>query len=364
MTLVVDIKKRIGSFLLQVQFESESLITALLGPSGCGKTMTLKCIAGIETPDSGKIVLHGVTLFDSEQGICLAPQKRNVGLMFQNYALFPNMTVLDNIRCGARRIRDAKERESVLRQVMQDFELSDIQHLYPGALSGGQKQLVALARMVASKPEAMLLDEPFAALDEHLKYKLEIVLKKHLQQFGRTVLFVSHNRDEVYRICESAAVMSGGKIMEYGDIHRIYENPKTRAGAELVGCKNISPVECAGDTTYRAVEWNILFEREEKRNFRYIGIPGEAITLEAIPNEKAASGAEPYDREGHKIRGRVCDIVENPDFVTLFIRIKTSENGQPLLVDIEKSRWREIALVDVMIQIHPEKVWFLDEDGV
>ena len=148
MSLYVDIEKRLGDFFLRVKLETEDEILALLGASGCGKSLTLKCIAGIERPDRGKILLDGVTLFDSEKRINLPPQQRRTALLFQNYALFPHMTVLQNIKTGAKREKDSQKRKTMVESVIERFDLADLADRYPHQLSGGQQQRVALARIL------------------------------------------------------------------------------------------------------------------------------------------------------------------------------------------------------------------------
>ena len=187
MAIEVAIKKKIESFSLDVSFSAGEEMFALLGASGCGKSMTLKCIAGIETPDEGKIVLNGRTLFDSEKKINLIPQKRKVGYMFQDYALFPNMTVEKNIMAGMGK----NPEKSIVQDYIRRFRLEGLEHHLPRQLSGGQKQRVALARMMASQPEILLLDEPLSALDSFLKWQVEEELQDLLSEIGKTVLFVS-----------------------------------------------------------------------------------------------------------------------------------------------------------------------------
>ncbi|MBR0216819.1 MAG: ATP-binding cassette domain-containing protein, partial [Clostridia bacterium] len=174
MKLKVDIEKRLGDFCLRTAFEAEEGITGLLGASGSGKSMTLKCIAGIERPDRGTIELDGVTLFDSSRGIDLPPQKRHVGYLFQNYALFPNMTVRQNILCGLHHEKDKAVREKQLETMLSTFGLSGLEKHKPAQLSGGQQQRVALARILVTKPQLLLLDEPFSALDSYLRLRLQL----------------------------------------------------------------------------------------------------------------------------------------------------------------------------------------------
>ncbi len=185
MSLSVDIEKRLGSFHLRRAVSGGGRRSlALLGASGCGKSMTLKCIAGIVTPDRGRIVLNGRVLFDSEAGIDLPPQQRRVGYLFQNYALFPNMTVEKNILCGIRSGSKA-EKAAALSATLHRFRLEDLEKRYPAQLSGGQQQRVALARILCSQPEVILLDEPFSALDSYLKWELELELSDFLDEFLR-----------------------------------------------------------------------------------------------------------------------------------------------------------------------------------
>ena len=178
--LSVKIEKRLGNFLLKTDFETEDPITGLLGASGCGKSLTLKCIAGLEQPDRGRILLDGVVLFDSEAGICLPPQKRQVGYLFQSCALFPHMTVKQNILCGMQKEKDRSRRQESLCRLSRLLRLESVMDLKPGSLSGGQAQRTAIARILASRPRLLLLDEPFAALDSYLREQLQAELKELL----------------------------------------------------------------------------------------------------------------------------------------------------------------------------------------
>lgn len=219
MGLYVNIAKRLNQFNLQVEFNLENGLTGLMGASGSGKSMTLKCIAGIELPDSGKIVLDGKVLFDSEAKVNLPPQKRNVGYLFQSYALFPNMNVVENILCGlqAKGLSDA-EANARAQKLVEKFKLQGLEKSYPRQLSGGQKQRVALARLLAAEPEVILLDEPFSALDEDLKEDLQRELRAALAEFGGVALLVSHNKSEIKKLCKSAYVIKQGQVAKASEI--------------------------------------------------------------------------------------------------------------------------------------------------
>lgn len=193
--LEVQIYKKLAEFDLDASFQVDDNILGLMGASGSGKSMTLKCIAGIETPDQGRIVLNNRVLFDSEKKINVPIQKRNVGYMFQSYALFPNMNVYENISVGLR-ARKVKDVDIVVQKMMQQFRIFELASRYPKQLSGGQRQRVALARLMAYEPDVLLLDEPFSALDEDLKKDLLQELKSELQ-ISKPVIFVSHDKEEV-----------------------------------------------------------------------------------------------------------------------------------------------------------------------
>ena len=229
MSLHVDIKKRLGSFVLESAFEQDGGVLGLLGASGCGKSMTLKCIAGIEKPDEGRIVLDGRVLYDSAARVNLPPQQRQVGYLFQNYALFPNMTVRQNIAVGLHREKDRRKRERELEDAIHLFQLNGLENHRPYQLSGGQQQRVALARILVNRPQLLMLDEPFSALDSHLRLRLQMELKERLGAFGRDVLMVTHSRDEAYHMCGRIAVMESGKIKIVKETKELLPTPKAFA---------------------------------------------------------------------------------------------------------------------------------------
>lgn len=209
--LKVQIYKKLAEFDLDISFQVNDNILGLMGASGSGKSMTLKCIAGIETPDQGRIVLNNRVLFDSEKKINVPIQKRNVGYMFQSYALFPNMNVYENISVGLR-ARKVKDVDIVVQKVMQQFRIFELASRYPKQLSGGQRQRVALARLIAYEPDVLLLDEPFSALDEDLKKDLLQELKSELQ-ISKPVIFVSHDKEEVNYLCDLKYKIKQGEII-------------------------------------------------------------------------------------------------------------------------------------------------------
>lgn len=225
MALIVDIEKTLGDFHLKVNFTAEREVMALLGASGCGKSMTLGCIAGIVRPDKGHIELNGRVLFDSEKKIDLPPQKRKVGYLFQQYALFPHMTVEQNIRAGAH-ARPKNEREQAVREVLHAFRLEGLENNRPSQLSGGQQQRCAIARALIKNPKLLLCDEPTGALDSKTSRDILILLENINQKYGTTMLIVTHNtaiKDMVHKVI---------KIKD-GQISKDYYN-ETRVPAAML----------------------------------------------------------------------------------------------------------------------------------
>lgn len=273
MSLDVKIKKNFGSFALDIEMEQISGRLGILGASGSGKSMTLKCIAGIEKPDSGRIVLNDRVLFDSNKRINLKPQARNVGYLFQNYALFPNMTVSENIGAGIREKNKERRREIIEKQLKQ-FQLDGLGDRYPSQLSGGQQQRVALGRIMAYNPDLIMLDEPFSALDSFLKEILQEQLIETLQEYHGDILMVTHSRDEVYQFCERLMAIQKGKSILIGDTKELFAEPKKAEVAKLTGCKNLSRIRKIDDHTVEALDWKFTFYSEQivEDRFKYMGI--------------------------------------------------------------------------------------------
>ena len=257
MSLIVNIEKQLGAFHLDVNFEADNGVTCLLGASGCGKSYTLKCIAGIEKPDRGHIELDGTVLFDSRKGINLPPQKRQVGYLFQNYALFPNMTVRQNILCGLHREKDRALKEQKLQDMLRTMQLQGLENHKPAQLSGGQQQRVALARILVNEPRLLMLDEPFSALDAHLRDSLKIELRDMLQRFGREVLMVTHSREEAYNMSRRIAVMEQGKLLTIKDTKELFADPGSVPAAILTGCKNVVAARKTGQFEVEVPDWGV-----------------------------------------------------------------------------------------------------------
>ena len=297
MSLLVDIRKTCGAFTLNVRFETVDnapAVLGLLGASGCGKSLTLKCIAGVETPDEGRIVLDGVTLFDSHKKIDLPPQKRQVGYLFQDYALFPNMTVRQNILCGLCREPDKARREQEVRRVLALLQLEGLEHRRPHQLSGGQQQRVALARILVNRPRLLLLDEPFSALDSHLRDKLQMELRGLLADFGHDVLLVTHSRDEAYHLCRRVAVLERGNLLSVKATKELFADPGSVAAATLTGCKNIASAHKTGEYEVEVPDWGIRLQTAQP-----VGDGVKAVGIRAhYFNTKTAQNRYPVEYLG------------------------------------------------------------------
>ncbi|MEN6326153.1 MAG: ABC transporter ATP-binding protein [Syntrophomonas sp.] len=236
--LDIKLKKSLRDFNLDVSFSVAHEILAIVGPSGCGKTMTLKCIAGLCQPDEGQVALDNTMLFDSKNKVNLPPRQREVGFVFQNYALFPHMNVADNIAFGIRHLNKEEVGERV-NALLQKMHLGEYGQRYPGNLSGGQQQRVAIARALAMEPKVLLLDEPFSALDSIVKESLQDELLELQNFFAGHVILVTHNLAEAYKLSSKIAVYEAGQVLQWGDKQAVIERPANTRVARLTGMKNI-----------------------------------------------------------------------------------------------------------------------------
>ena len=301
MSLEVTITKRLNTFTLDVSFTSEQGPLALLGASG--KSMTLKCIAGLERPDKGRIVLDGRVLFDSEAGVDLPPQARRVGYLFQQGALFPNMTVAENLTIAMR--CPAAEKSTRLKSLVQRFQIEGLENSRPRALSGGQQQRAALARLIASEPELLLLDEPFSALDDYLAWQLEEELRAVLQTASGRAILVTHDRGEAYRLARRIAVIERGQLEAIAGREALFSSPGTRASTLLTGCKNVSAAKKIGEHEIHAADWNLDLETTAAvpDDLRYVAIRAHHLH----PVDAGASSALPPNTFDFPI----CERIEN-----------------------------------------------------
>ena len=357
MSLVVDIEKDLAGFSLDVSFRVDDAleVMGLLGASGCGKSMTLKCIAGVVTPDSGHIELDGRVLFDSDSRVDVPARDRRVGYLFQDYALFPNMDVLHNVMAGVRS-RDAAERRRVAMGQIRAFRLDGLERLRPAQLSGGQRQRVAIARIMGSDPNLLLLDEPFSALDGYLRWQLELELSDTLRAFGRPTVFVSHSRDEVYRLCDTVCVVSSGTSEPKLTVPQLFSAPDTLSAALISGCKNVSRARPVGRGLLACDDWGVTLRasREVAPDVTHVGIRAHYLRVVSVgeglagpsvaPAAPAGDGAAEADvaaaEAGSNLIGCVVDRVIDSTFSTIVML--ATPGGARLRHELEKDEWAAI----------------------
>lgn len=257
----IRIRKHLDAFVLDVELDVGAGLTVLFGPSGAGKTLTLQAVAGLLTPDSGHISINGECVFDSERGVNLPPQRRRVGYVMQDYALFPHMTVAENIAFGLVD-RTRREKRQIVSEMLHVMRLEGLGDRRPGQLSGGQRQRVALARALVTHPRILLLDEPFAALDTPLRSRLRRDLLEIKHRFDMPILFVTHDLEEAHMLADQMAVYNAGRVLQVGPPREILQRPANRTVARFTGAQNIfsGQVIYAGDdglriATRRATLW-------------------------------------------------------------------------------------------------------------
>ncbi|TYZ22610.1 sulfate/molybdate ABC transporter ATP-binding protein [Selenomonas ruminis] len=347
MELTVRIKKKLRNFTLAADFSVKDEVFALLGASGCGKSMTLKCIAGIETPDSGSIVLNGRVLYDSDKKINLSPQKRRVGYLFQNYALFPNMTIRENIRFAAG--GTAAQKDEKVQANLERFSLLELADAYPAELSGGQQQRAAFARILASDAELLLLDEPFSALDSYLKWQLELELGKVLPSYEGTALLVSHDRGEVYRLADTVAVINQGKMEKVHEKKELFQKPGTLAAALLTGCKNVSAASRLDAHHVRAEDWQFdLLAGDVAEDIKYVGIRAHFLEFRRQPGENTI----PID---------IVKVIEDTFSMLVMVR-KAGSDGKAIRCELPKKEWQQLKdATELYLYFPPEKIMVLQQ---
>lgn len=320
--LDVNIYKDFGNFALDVSFTTEKEILGILGASGSGKTLTLKCLAGLIKPDRGRIILSDRVLFDSEKKINLRPQERRIGYLFQDYALFPTMTVYENIRAGLRK----GDQEEKVERMISDLNLREVRSSFPSTLSGGERQRTALARILVNGPDLLLLDEPYSAIDGFLRRSIELGIKETIEKYKILTLFVSHDRNEVYRMCDSITVMADGKNQDKRTTEELFSNPRTLEAARLSGYNNFSRLKKLEEGTYYADDWGLSLKLKNPPKSSLVGLHSRLIRV-----GEESSGENTYPLE-------VVREIEEIFTFTLLVRAKDSKGGQ-IMIDLDKDLW-------------------------
>jgi len=285
--LLVNLQKSLPGFTLETVFTADSKPLGILGASGSGKSMTLRCLAGLENPSQGRIVLNGRVLFDAQRKINVPSRQRRIGVVFQNYALFPHLTVAQNIGFGLQDLPQAERRQRVVKY-LNLVQLSGLANRYPHQLSGGQQQRIALARALAINPQALLLDEPLSALDTYLRNQIEQLLIEVLEAYDGVTLFITHKLEEAYRVCRNLLVLSAGKVIASGSKEEIFERPANFTVAQITECKNFSAARIVDIETVEALDWQCTLRVVEPIPYQltYVGIRAHLLTFLKEPNRE------------------------------------------------------------------------------
>lgn len=352
-SLSVGIEKPLAEFVLDLILQVGSQPLGLLGASGSGKSMTLRCIAGLETPTQGSIILNGRVLFDAQKGVNLPSQQRRVGLLFQNYALFPHMTVAENITFGLQQFPRSEQQRRLSEQIVA-MQLQGLENCYPQHLSGGQQQRVALARALIVDPDMLLLDEPFSALDTHLRHQLERQLRDTLATYKGVTLFVTHNIEEAYRVCADLVVLEKGQVMAAGPKAEVLARPATVTAAQITGCKNISRAIATGAHTVEALDWHCRLTVSElvTPDLAFVGM--RAYQLRFTPDLQQVN----------TFRCWLAQASETPHRITLYLKLHTPpQNSQDyhLQAEVLQEKWQQLQERDGpwYVQLEPSRLMVL-----
>ena len=361
MEFKVEIEKRLRSgFHVELAFGAADATLGILGPSGSGKTLTLRAIAGLERPDRGRIVLDGRVLFDSRVGINLPARERRVGLLFQHLALFPNMTVAENISFGLTGVSGQDNLDRQISEKLSTFHLDGLALRYPASLSGGQQQRVALARTLASQPSALLLDEPFSSLDAHLRGQLERELREILANYRGVTLLVTHSMEEAYRFCSDLVVLENGHVAAAGPKEDIFRHPPTLAVARLTGCKNFSGVRPVSGGLFEALDWDCRLRINEPplKNPIHVAIRAHHVhILGALCEDILSENNFPC---------WLASSSESPFRITLFLRLNgpaSSPADFHLQAEVLKDHWESFKTQPQPWRVHlaPDRLFLLPD---
>jgi molybdate transport system ATP-binding protein len=319
-----------AEFSLEVEFEAASGVTVLFGPSGSGKTLTLDAIAGFMKPDAGRILLDDRILFDAGAGVNLPPQKRSSGYVFQNQALFPNMTLRENLAFAAARLARL-ERHRRIAEMLERFKLTPMAGRYPHELSGGQRQRAAIARALIAEPRLILLDEPGRGLDAPLREELHGLIHELRSSLKVPIFLVTHDPEECFTLADRVLIYDAGRIVHRGTPAELFSNPGTAAAARLLGGFNIYEAEVlALDPGRQTSRLRLLGEEIAGPHLRGC-FRGDRIMVCVRPEELRVSA-----RSGdNSIRAEVARTTDRAQFV----RVDFSGG---LIVDVPRETWRSL----------------------
>jgi ABC-type sulfate/molybdate transport systems ATPase subunit len=319
-----------AGFHLETQFEAGPGVTVLYGPSGSGKTVTLESIAGFVPPDSGRIMLDNRILFDGESGVELPPQQRSCGYVFQNYALFPHMTLRENLAFAAHSL-PRLERHRRIAEQLERFKLTTMAGRYPHELSGGQKQRSSIARALIANPRAVLLDEPARGLDEALRTDLYTLIRELRDGLSIPILLVTHDLEECFGLAERVLIYDAGKIVHRGSPTELLRNPSSMEAARLLGGFNIFEADViALDPARQTSRLRLLGEEISGPHLRGC-FKGDRVAVCARPEELQIA-TEPGE---NRIRAELRHTLERPQSIR-------ADFGNELMVDVPREVWRSL----------------------
>jgi molybdate transport system ATP-binding protein len=319
-----------AGFQLDIEFEAAPGVTVLYGPSGSGKTLTLDCVAGFAPPDSGRIMLDNRILFDAESGVNLSPQLRSCGYVFQNYALFPHMTLRENLAFAAYSL-PRLERHRRIAEQLERFKLTGMAGRYPHELSGGQKQRGSIARALLANPRIVLLDEPGRALDAALRIDLYLLIRELKAALRVPVLLVTHDLEECLALADRVLIYEAGKIVHRGSPAELLRNPGTAEVAGILGGFSVYGVEViALDPGRQTSRLRLLNEEIEGPHLRGC-FKGDRVAVCARPEELILR-TQPGE---NRIRGDFRHAMERPQSIR-------ADFGNGLIVDVPREIWRSL----------------------
>ena len=335
-SLEIAVERDLENFTLSIAFDCAKGAVGLLGPSGSGKSMTLRMIAGVSTPDRGRITLNGRVLFDRSTGHNVPAAQRRIGVVFQDYALFPHLTVAENVAFGLHAVPN-EERRLHVEQQLSSLGISELANRFPREISGGERQRVAIARSMVMRPDALLLDEPFAALDPHLRRQTEEQLRETLAHFNGVVVFVTHDMEEAFRFCTDLLVLDRGTVIARGPKHELFERPRTVAAARLTGCKNIAAARPVAVDRVSVAAWECELRTSATLSnaLTHVGYRSHQIVF------------QPHAVGPNTFPCWLVSTSEAPHEMTLYLHLhKAPQSGQPAHVqaDVPKELWRTLEL--------------------
>ena len=348
--LEVSVRKQIGGFTLDAEWSAPESVVALFGASGTGKSLTLQCLAGLVTPDAGRLVLDDAVLFDRTRGIDVRPQDRQIGYVFQGYALFPHLTVEQNVGFGLLGWSTMARRDRV-RELLETLELVGFAGAKPGHLSGGQQQRVALGRALAPRPSLLLLDEPFSALDPPLRRQMRQDLTNVIRRYAKATVLVTHELADAFQLAQRIVVYDGGRVVQSASRDAIFAIPGSEQVARLLGFRNISRGTVIGlDGETVAIDWagGPIIAAAPIGTGLELGV-GSRVIFSIRPEHirlvrKDRPG--PSDARFNVFHGTILDELDQGNMYSLRLAVERPEKQEVVEIDVSRAVYQLLRLQD------------------